>query len=52
MNETFSFVLLLAGAPVGMAVCYWRGKVRQERRLAQSFADEVEFYMIVRKQGG
>lgn len=51
-SQTVSFLIFLGCAPVGMALSYWRGRIREERKAARSFADEVEFYMIVRKHGG
>jgi hypothetical protein len=34
-----------------MAILYWQGKRAERRKQIRQFAEEVEFYMIVRHRG-
>jgi hypothetical protein len=52
MSATIAAAIFLPCAPIGMAVCYWRGRLREERRRAQQFAEQVEYWMIVRGRHG
>lgn len=51
MSTTIAAYIFLPCAPIGMALCYWRGRRAEERRRIETFADEVEVWLVTRRRG-